>query len=404
MFSAIRKRLAPKSVRARLTFWYLLTLGATLAVYAVFVLVVRGRALYRELDAELEVGAHRLVTDLRSQLLLLDVSRGLEGDQRAQDAAILVREGAGAVLFRSAAFPKLPSPAERDAARAARQGTPFVTLADRGGISFRIATLAVERPGAGPLVVQVAASTTPIRQTLTELAATMALSIVIVLVMASYGSSFTARRALAPVDAIVDRVRRIQASRMHERLDVRAGSAELDRLVLMLNQMLDRIETSVRSARRFAADASHELQTPITAMRSVVDLCLRGGRSVDDYQVMAADLLTEIDRLSALVRDLRLLALAEAGHLMDQPGPVDLAQLVTDCVEIARALAEDKRIHIDTVIGDRPMVRGSALHLRRVVLNLAHNAIRYSPSGSRVVITIAALNSQGTVMVRDSGC
>jgi signal transduction histidine kinase len=239
---------------------------------------------------------------------------------------------------------------------------------------------------------------------LDELAGTMAVGIVVVLLVASWGSGITARRALAPVDEIVARARHIQAEKPGERLDVHAGSAELDRLVETLNDMLDRLEAAMRTARRFAADASHELQTPLAAMRSVVEACARRARGVEDYQAMASDLLVEIDRSSRLVRDLRLLALAEGGQVVTAGDRVDLATVVTECSEIARAMAEEKAIRVDARIDQRPVIIGSALHLRRVILNLTDNAIRYSPAGATMEILVAAAHGQASVSVSDHGC
>ncbi len=403
MLSSIRARLRLGSVPARLTFWYLLTLGASLAGFAVFVYLVRARTLYRELDAQLDEQAHRVVAELRPALLALDPGAELAAHPQAAAWPIVVRQVPGRVLYRSPAFPPLDRAGERWLSAVARTTPQFVSARSRTEGAVRIVTHLVDRPGAETLALQLAGPTAPVRRALAQLALTMALAIALVLAVASYGSTSTARRALAPVDEIVRRVRHIQAAQLDARLDVRAGSEELDRLVATLNEMLDRIEASVRAARRFAADASHELQTPVAAMRAAVELCLKGERQADHYRDMAVDLLAEIERLSALIRDLRLLALADAGHLISSPEPVDLAAVVADCCEIARTIAEEKQIHIETTLEARPVVRGSALHLRRVVLNLTENAIRYSPPSSVVRVVVGAGEGHARIAVRDEG-
>lgn len=404
MSFAIRTPRVLKSVPARLTFWYVWTLGAALAVFAVFVFVMRAGTLHRELDAALAVDAHRLAEDLRPVLLGLDVPGALAGDPRVEQAPVVVREVPDLVLFRSRRFPQLDLTAERRVISAARDGVPLLSVEDRSHVVVRVATVIIDRPGTESLAIQMAASTAPIQHILGQLAGAMILGILLVLALAGYGSTFTARRALAPVDEIVRRVRHIQANRLGDRLDIQGGSDELDQLVATLNEMLDRIEASFRSVRRFAADASHELQTPIAAMRAALEMCLRKNRSEADYQVMAADLLAEIERLSTLIRDLRLLALADAGQLVAAPQPVDLAAVATECCEIARAIAEGKQIRVETVVEDRPVVRGSDLHLRRVVLNLTDNAIRYSPAGSTVHVSVARVDGRAVLTVRDQGC
>ncbi len=393
-----------KSVPARLTFWYLCTLGASLAAFAVFVFVVRASTLYRELDAELEVRAHQLAADLRPALLDLDAGSALADHPRAREAVLLVRELPDHVLYRSPTWPQFDWRAERRLADAARTATPLVAVDDRTHVAWRVATVVVPRPGTGPIAVQVLASTEPLQETLGQLAGLMLLAIGAVLAVASYGSTFTARRALRPIDEIVARVREIQARGSPERLDVHAGSDELDRLVRTLNEMLDRVAASVASARRFAADASHELQTPLAAMRAIVEMCLRTGRDAASYRAMAEDLLAEIERLSALVRDLRLLALAEAGHLLVGAEPIDLAELAAECCEIARAVAEEKQIAVELLVEARPLVHGSPIHLRRVLLNLTDNAVRYSPSGSRIDVRVARSDGYARLSVEDRGC
>ncbi len=406
MFSAIRSRLRPHSVRARLTFWYLLTLGASLSAFAIIVFVIRANSLYREMDASLDVHVHELATDLRPALFALDVGGELVTSDPARNSELLVREVPGALLFRSPSFPDMAWASEGALTRAALGGDPPVTLTGLSGASVRIATLKVERPGAATLALQLGTPLQPVYQTLEQLAGAMLIGIVIVLGAASYGSGITARRALAPVDAIVAHARRIQTGQLGERLDVHAGSAELDRLVATLNDMLDRLEASMRTARRFAADASHELQTPLAVMRGLVDACVRKTPDTGDYEAMASDLLAEIDRCSRLVRDLRLLALAEAGQVVTAAERFDVSTVTRECSEIARAIAEDKEIHVqlETRIDQDPVIVGSALHLRRVILNLTDNAIRYSPRGSTIEVRVMTSGPSARVSVRDYGC
>ena len=404
MFSAIRSRPRLHSVRARLTFWYLLTLGASLLTFAVFVFAMRANTLHREMDAGLQVRLHELSTDLRSPLFAFDVGGELAASERARRSAVLVREVPGALLFRSSLFPDVEWAGESSLALAALEGPPVITVTDRSGAPVRVATLRFDRPGASTLALQLATPIQPIYDALEQLASAMVLGIGVVLVVASYGSGITARRALAPVDEIVARARHIQAVRLGDRLDVHAGSAELDRLVATLNDMLDRIEAAMRTARRFAADASHELQTPLAAMRGIAEASLRHPRRAGDDPRAAQDLLAEIERCSTLVRDLRLLALAEGGQVVTAGDMVDLSEVIRECSEIARAMAEDKGIRVETRVDHQPVIIGSALHLRRVILNLTDNAIRYSPLGSTIEVHVMTGENLARVSVRDRGC
>jgi heavy metal sensor kinase len=403
MSSAIRAALTPKSIRAQLTLWYLLMMAGALAAFAVVVFITRERTLYLEADAELEVAAQHLVAELQPTLLQLDPAGALSVDRRLAERPILLRERQGAVIYRSPAFPALGGAADSAVLNAARAGNQLDTIEDRDGNEFRLATVIVPRIGATPITIQTIAPTAPVHRALTQLLFTMLLWSMVVLAAASYGGRFIARRALQPVDAIVARVRAIEATSLAERLEIRTGSDELDGLVATLNGMLDRIETSMRGARRFAADASHELQTPIAALRAAVDVCACG-RTAADCRAVATDLVTDLDRMSTLVRDLRLLALADAGHLLDRVEPADLTALVRDCCDIVRALAEPKGIVVSLDVLSDMVVDGSALHLRRALLNVAQNAVRYSADGSTVVITVSRRDDEAVVAIADDGC
>jgi heavy metal sensor kinase len=245
----------------------------------------------------------------------------------------------------------------------------------------------------------------PMQHILRQLVVTMLVCFALIMACASLGGSFIARRALEPVDHIVGLVREIQASRLDDRVDLRTGSVELDRLVETLNDMLNRLAASVQSARRFAADASHELQTPIAAMRAALDACATDRhKSTSEYREMAQDAVDELDRLSALVRDMRLLSVADAGHLVDQSEPVEIGSLVRDCCEIVHAVAESRQIALSVDIIATGMIRGSAMHLRRAVMNLAENAVKYSADGSTVQVTVGRLDTEVVIVVVDEGC
>lgn len=399
-----RIRLRPNSIRAQLTLWYLLMLGGALAAFAVFVFLARQHTLYREADADLQIRTQHLIGALQPKLLGLDLEAAIGGDRRFAEEPVIVRERSGLVVYRSPAFPALRGAAEAAAMKAAPAGEALTTIEDRDGNEFRLATTVVARTGASPVVVQTAAPTAPVRHVLRQLMLAMLLWFVLVVSIASYGGTFIARRALHPVEAIVGRVRAMQASHMEARLDLRTGSEELDRLVETLNSMLDRLETSMHGARRFAADASHELQTPIAAMRAALDMCLSDdGTTPWEYREVAADLVGDLERLSMLVRDLRLLALADAGHLLDRVERVDVSALVHDCCDIVRAAAEPTDITISVDVLAAVTVRGSALHLRRALLNLAQNAVRYSRNRSTVQITVGRLDKEALVVIVDEG-
>jgi len=405
MSFATPMRLWPDSLRAQLTIWYLLTMGAALCALAGFVYASRAGVVDEQLDAELQSQTRALAAALTPAVLALDVPSALSGLPQAAEAPVIVRDASGDEVFRGRAFPALDWREGARLAEAARDLTGRVTLRAADGVPARVVTVRIPRPGAPPIVLQVARSTAGARASLRRTAFGLALAVVLVLAGASYGGGFIARRALAPVDQIVGTVREIQASRLHTRVAATTRAAELDRLVTTLNAMLDRLEGSMRSARRFAADASHELQTPLATMRALVESRVRAtpsppGETQDDLE---RDLLAEIERLSRLVSDLRLIALAESGQLLNGAERLSLGGLAAECCEIARAVGETREVDVTAELAEAHVV-GSALHLRRAVLNVANNAVRYSPPGATVHIALGRDETRAVLSVRDTGC
>ncbi len=405
MFSAIRAALTPRSIRAQLTLWHLLMMAGALAAFASLVYVERQRTLDREADADIQIEAQRLIGVLEPKLLeTLDLGYAMAVDADLANLSFAVRERTGFPIFRSEQFPHFGAAAEASLIDAGRAGNGLATLEDVNGREYRVATRLVPRTGTTAIVVQTSAPTAPVRRSLQTLAAAMFLWSALVLAVTSYGGRFIAGRALRPVDAIVARVRAIEASEIGERLEVGGGSEELDRLVDTLNGMLDRLSTSMRGARRFAADASHELQTPIAAMRAALDSCISDERAgVEAFRAVADDLVGSLEQLSALVRDLRLLALADAGHLVHDVAAADLGALAVECCEVVRAATEPKPVTITVDVVGSVTAPVNALHLRRALFNLVHNAVRYSPDGATVSVRVDALGDDARVWIADEG-
>ena len=408
MASAIRswipRRSRFRTVPARLTFWYVGTLALSLGAFATFVLIVRGGSLRREFDAELTTRVAAFSAEIVPMLDHPNLGWLLSTQAGIASTPLMVRREDGTLLYRSPAVSPLGHDWERAAATGAANRLAFQTVRDATKREQRLVNHRVRSPKGVAYVVQLMAQPASIDQGIRELATSQGFGILLVLLLATYGSAFTARRALAPIDEIIRRGREIHGHTLGERLEVAADTVELEELVQSLNQMLERLEEPVHTAHRFAANVSHEVQTPLTAMRFAIEAAQRSDRPAERYREIADDLLSEIDRLSTLIRDLRLLAMAGAGQLIARPEQFELGDVVQQCCEIARAVADSKQIDIAERIVPGLTISGSALHLRRVILNLTDNAIRYSPPGSTVTVCLEAHGGIARITVRDRGC
>lgn len=212
-----------------------------------------------------------------------------------------------------------------------------------------------------------------------------------------------AHRALAPVHDITTRAHRITAENLDQTIPVKNENDEIGRLASTINEMIRRLHDSFAQVRQFSADASHELRTPLTVMRGELELCLRNPKTPDQYRTVLESSLEEILRLSKIIDNLLSLAKAEQGNADLTFSEVDLKSLVNELYEDSVVLAEQKRICVKlkevapiTIVGDR-------VRLRQLFLNLVDNAIKYTPEGGSVWLSVGREDGSAVFEVADSG-
>ena len=217
------------------------------------------------------------------------------------------------------------------------------------------------------------------------------------------GGWFLARKALAPVDAMVASARRIEAEDLSQRLAAANGTDELGRLAAVLNDMLARLEASFSAVRHFSADAAHELRTPLTILKGELEVALRSPPSPDEYRRVLVSCLEEVDRLSALVSDLLFLARSDGGNLSVTRDPVDLASVLRDAGAALQVLADEAEVSFRWTANASVWTRGSREMLFRLIFNLGENAIAYTPAGGSVTLSLAPRNTEAELTVQDTG-
>ena len=204
------------------------------------------------------------------------------------------------------------------------------------------------------------------------------------LLLAALGGFWLSGRALAPVDRITTEARRISISNLETRLEPPAAKDELHRLVLTLNEMLERIDSAVKRMVQFTADASHELRAPLTLIHTAAEFSLRRERTREDLLDAMRKIVRESDRTSRLVDDLLLLARADSGNDGSALTPLDLCASARNAVEQAMILAEPKDIRVAADIPSEPIpVDGDERALSRLWLILLDNAIKYTNPGGQ---------------------
>ena len=238
------------------------------------------------------------------------------------------------------------------------------------------------------VVLRVAYSEERLWRELGEFGEVLLLGFPIAVLLAGFGGYALARKALSPIDSMATQATKISAERLGNRLSIENSQDELGKLGTIFNDMLGRLQAAFDQLRRFTADASHELRTPLTAIRSVGEVALQDQRSPAEYRDVIGSMLEEVDRLTRLSESLLALSRADAGHVQFQREEIPLLRLAGEARSVVDVLAEEKRQEIDIEGDTNLFVSVDRLILRQAIVNLLDNAIKYSPTESRILVRV----------------
>lgn len=394
------------NVRVRLTIWYVTVMLVVLAVYAAAVFTFVSRNASAALDS-------RIRSDFQWASAMVDetpeggIAWSYDDITEEESFWFQVWSPDGALLFENIEARNSPLPGSRELAL---QTDDAVVALDHSVAPVRVLTRR-GRIGDTPVVIQVARSEAAMRDDLRQLALILALGLPLAVAIAGLGGYTLARRALLPIERMTDRAQTITAERLHDRLPVHNPDDEMGRLATVFNETLARLEGSFDQMRRFTADVSHQLRTPLTAIRSVGEVGLREHRDEAAYRGIVGSMLEEADRLASLVDRLLMLSRAETGEARASAEVFDLHELAQEVAGHLEVLAEEKRqsIACERVGGPRDLARGGPhtsadrFAIRQALINLVDNAIKFSPAGGQVRIRVAGTRDEAVIEVIDSG-
>jgi len=393
----------PASIHTRLTLWYTGALLTILLVTSGFSYWLLAVALTRDVDPSL-LGLAEVIRDSvaagHGASGALEAAVGLDSEFR--DHFVQVVDARGTPTYLSSRLEGRALPLSARALDNSRAGEQTFETLQRDHRQVRLVTLPIVRDGRPSELVQVAGSLTRSHRALARYLETLFVIVPLGLGLAASGGALMARKALAPVDAMSRTARRIKAEELSRRVELRGTGDELDRLAEMLNEMLARLEGAFGEMRRFSADAAHELRTPLTALKGGLEVALRAARSPEEYRQVLGASLEDVDRLIRLAEDLLLVGRSRA-DLAAPRAPVDLEQLALEVLDVGAQLAQPRRVTIRIEVGEPVTVLGDVTALQRAVLNLIENAVKYTPAGGLVELTVDREDHSGLLSVRDTG-
>src|SRR6266566_4161818 len=387
------------SIRTRLTLWYTGVLALVLVVLFVITYLVFLRSVQGRMDTDLSELSKAFLATVRAELedqtapdpftvaveaaiaehhfrdhvyAILDANGRLIARSTEDVPASSRKRADSATLLESASFEQFVN-----SAAAAEQ---FFGMVEGGRSGYRAFARRFTAQG-NPYTLVILRSLHPRSEMLEEVTETFAWVIPIAILLASGGGYFLARKSLAPVVAMSSQAGRIGAANLHDRLAVQNEKDELGHLARSFNGLLDRLAESFDRQRRFMADASHELRTPVAILRGESEVALsQQARSAEEYRESLGVLHHEAERLTRIVDE-----------------------LIAECVHSARTLAQAKKISLTFDGAPESPIHADESLLRRMLLNLLDNAIKYTPSFGRITVACRRSGQEYAVSIADTG-
>ena len=391
-------------IRTRLTLWYSAILLGILVVIGSLSYSVLRWSLMQDLDSSLMTVA-QVVHDTRSDDAddsdLETILRNLLGPE-SYERFVQLLDPDGRLRPRAPEPRASTLPFSVQAQVNARRGMKTFETITQDREQVRILTMPIVEHNRVVRIVQVGSSLSRAQGVLRRYLETLVVLIPLGVGLAAAGGAVIARTALRPVDEMTAAARRITAEDLHQRIGRQGTQDELDRLAETLNGMLARLDEAFRQMRRFAADAAHELRTPLTALKGGIEVALRASRTPEEYQQVLISSLEDVDRLIRVAEDLLLLSRAAVPPEMPRPR-IELEPLVLEALELGTRLAQGTGVHVKLGPVAPAAVRGDSSALGRAMRNLVENAVKYTPAGGTVELTLRTADGQAVFAVQDTG-
>ena len=381
------------SIRLKLTLYWAFVLAAIMLIAAVSVFVIFERQQWGAVDAALLEEADTsagTITRLDEPGAVAIAHR--LSQERDIGPAKRVRLIAGDKIIADFGSLHADLPPTTDVRRGVFDG-------DRQVYRYAIMPLLL---GGHPALLEDGVDARPVRASIATLR-TILLIVTPLLLMASVaGGYWLAGRSLAPIIALAQELAQIEPKDLHRRLPVGAAHDEVARLATSINALLSRLETASLAERRFISDAAHELRTPLTVLRTGLEITLNRERTSNEQHQALQSALREVVALCRMEDELLTLArLSEEAFL--QRIPVNLPELVREIVDGIEPLVESRKVDLELSGDENLIIDGNPDHLRRLVINLLDNAIKFTPESGKIIVTLQRRGDSARLRISDSG-
>lgn len=392
------------SIRLRLTLWYLAVFALGELIFGAGMWLILRHNVYDMVDDDVETQIQDLTLFLESQKPAASLSdlhqsvKEIYGSEHAGDYLFLYTEK-GDVIYQSEKLKVHPFGQFRP--EWIKGSAAWTQDIDGHPIRFMVSELHVN---GRMFIAQTGTMADDAIETLHLFQMYLFMFAPALLLLAGGVGYWMSRRALAPVDSLVSTARAIGGTNLGGRLQKLNTGDELQRLSDTLNEMLDRLESAFQRVTQFTADASHELRTPVSLIRTEAELALRRSRTESEYKEALEHILLEAERTTTLIEQLLSVARADSGRETLHIETVNLSENLRSVVESWKQVAAIRDLEFRANISDRDaLVTGDETLLRRLVDILLDNAFKYTPSPGRVSLMLEHGDDTATIIVQDSG-
>jgi heavy metal sensor kinase len=392
------------TVRWRLTLWYTLVLFMTFVIFGIVIDRLVALSLQSSMDRHLQDALGAVINIVNSSYREVGTPTDeylreefLELGLSAQLYLRLDMPGRGSFYFNERLLPEnLLGKSPMSVGEKGRLET-----ISAGGKSWRV--LSAQGIPGFPCRILLGQDLAPLEIQRGTLIKTLLIVLPAILLVATAAGYILAGRALSPIVDITRQARHIEAQALQNRLEVADSGDEIGRLAEVLNDLFARLERSFQQQKQLLADAAHELRTPVAILRSQSEVALERERTADEYKSVLSAMRTEVEHLSSMVDDLLFIARAEADQLPFCPEPVDLVELVDESCRMLRPLIKSRNLSLEWQVGDEMTAWGDGKLLRRALMNLLANAVKFTPERGCIAVRVEKQPGQAVITISDTG-
>ena len=424
------RRIWPLNIRTQMMLWYTLVFTILMILAGTLFYFHLQTSLVTNVDTELKQQTQEIAAGINNENGSVRVSDaggvlpGLTDPDASQDTSIsgngtrleeihadinlgpLVRilNSKGESVYISPAFHDLQVPAI-SVAQPIHGNSWQGTITAKNGQTVRLFSVPLFDNGSVYAIVQVGESLANLGNTLRSVGLELLFIGPFVLILGFIVSYWLAGYAFAPMKKLTSTAQRIEAGDLHERVPIPRAEDELQTLALTFNEMIKRLEKAFAQQRRFVIDASHELRTPVAAIRSMTDVALAHNTSIEPevYLAMLRDINIEAERLGHLISDLLVLACTDENKIALEREPIQLDLLTVDVAATMELLAAEKDVTLEVHVDKPAPVVGDEVRLIQVLMNLIDNAINYTNPGGQVTVMVDVRDKSVWLTVSDTG-